>query len=63
VERLILKCQNPECEPDTELHQFEVRTVRMSMWTCPKCKFVYFYNHTEDTLSEGLKPKSSSDLP
>jgi hypothetical protein len=29
----------------------------MSMWQCPKCKFVYFYNHTNDTLSEGLKAK------
>ena len=28
------------------------------IWQCPKCKFVYFYSHTEQTLSEGLRPKT-----
>jgi transposase-like protein len=57
VEPLVFKCQNPQCHSDTDLSQLGVRTVKMSMWQCPKCQFVYFYSHTEETLSEGLKPK------
>lgn len=54
----ILKCQNPKCEPDTELHRFEISTVHMSMWECPKCKTVYFFSHADQQLSEGIRPKS-----
>lgn len=50
VEPLVLKCQNPECVPDTDLRQFDVRTVRTSLWQCPLCKYIYFYNHIEETL-------------
>jgi RNase P subunit RPR2 len=57
VEPLILKCNNLLCDPATLLVQLEVRTVKLSMWRCPKCRYVYFYSHTEQQLSEGLKPK------
>jgi len=61
METLLLECQNLECEPDALLVQLEVRTVKLSMWQCPKCRYVYFYRHTEQQLSEGREAKTIND--
>ena len=59
METVVLNCRNPDCEPDTTLRECGVRTDTLSMWECPKCKFVYFYYHVDETLSDGVKPKST----
>jgi hypothetical protein len=58
MESPILKCKNPKCDPGAKLRQFEVRSAKMSIWQCPRCRFLYFYHHVEKLLSEGLKPKA-----
>ena len=57
MDQLVLKCRNPECDPNTDLIRFEISTAKMSMWECPKCKSVYFFSHADKQLSATLKPK------